>query len=86
MKNTRGILENIEKGLEAIPADSWPLHGVRGLQVSQIFSRSCYIRSTSICEFKFDRQMCSGTNDQAKVLQFAAFHDHVWGHVALYPK
>ncbi len=35
MKNTKGIPENTEKGLQAIPADSWPLHGVRGLQVSQ---------------------------------------------------
>ncbi len=38
MKNTRGIPENTEKGLQAIPADSLPLHGVRGLQVSQVFS------------------------------------------------
>ncbi len=37
MNNTRGIPENTEKGLQAIPADSWPLHGVRVLQVSQIF-------------------------------------------------
>ncbi len=35
--NTTGLPENTEKGLQAIPADSWPLHGVRGLQVSQIF-------------------------------------------------
>ncbi len=25
--------------------------------------------------------MSSGANDQAKVLQFAALHDHGWGHV-----
>ncbi len=75
MKNIRGIPENKEKGLQAIPADSWPLHGVRGPQVS-LFFRSCCIRSTSICEFKFDRQMSSGAYDQAKVLQFAAFRDH----------
>ncbi len=25
------------EGLQTIPADSWPLHAVRGLQVSQIF-------------------------------------------------
>ncbi len=30
--------------------------------------------------------MSSGANDQAKNLQFAAFGDHGWGHVALYPK
>ncbi len=36
VKNIRGIPENTEKGLQAIPADSWPLHGVRGLQVSQL--------------------------------------------------
>ncbi len=30
--------------------------------------------------------MSSGAIDQAKVLQFAAFHDHGWGHVALYPR
>ncbi len=30
--------------------------------------------------------MTSGDNDQAKVLQFAAFRDHDWGHVALYPR
>ncbi len=36
MENIRGISENTEKGLQAIPANSWPLHGVRGLQVSQI--------------------------------------------------
>ncbi len=30
MKN-RGIPENTEKDLQAIPADSWPLHGDRGL-------------------------------------------------------
>ncbi len=28
--------------------------------------------------------MSSGANDQAKVLQFAAFRDHGWGHVAVY--
>ncbi len=50
------------------------------------FSRSCCIRSTSICELKFDRQMSSGANDQAKVLQFAVFRDHGWEHVALYPR
>ncbi len=37
MENTRRIPGNTEKGLQAIPADSWPLHGVRGLQVSQFF-------------------------------------------------
>ncbi len=30
--------------------------------------------------------MSSGANDQAKVLQFAAFRDHGWGHVSLYPR
>ncbi len=30
--------------------------------------------------------MSMGANDQAKVLQFAAFRDHGWGHVALYPR
>ncbi len=30
--------------------------------------------------------MKSCANDQAKVLQFAAFRDHGWGHVALYPR
>ncbi len=69
-----------------MPANTWPLHGVRGLQVSQPFSRSCYIGSTYIYELKFDRQMSSGANDQATVLQFAAFRDHDWGHVALYPR
>ncbi len=29
--------------------------------------------------------MNSGANDQANVLQFAAFPDHGWGHVATYP-
>ncbi len=86
MKNIRGIPENTEEGLQAIPADSWPLHGVRGLQVSQLFSRSRCIRSTSIFGFKLDRQMSSGVNDQPKLLQFAAFRDHGWGHVALYPR
>ncbi len=37
VKNTRGIPENTEKGLQAIPADTWPLHEVRGLKVSQLF-------------------------------------------------
>ncbi len=50
------------------------------------FSRSCCIRSTSICELKFDRQVRSGANNQANVLQFAAFCDHGWGHVAMYPR
>ncbi len=40
----------------------------------------------SICEFKFDQQMSSGAKAQAKVLQFEAFGDHGWGHVALYPR
>ncbi len=35
--NTTGLPENTDKGLQAIRADSWPLHGVRGLKVSQIF-------------------------------------------------
>ncbi len=39
VKNVRGIPENTEKGLKAIPANSWPLHGVRGLQVSQLFPK-----------------------------------------------
>ncbi len=30
--------------------------------------------------------MSSGSNDQAKVLQFSAFRGHGWGHVALYPR
>ncbi len=85
MEHISEIPENIEKGLQAIPADSWPPHGVKGLQVSHLFSRSCCVRSTSICEFKFDQQMGSVANDQTKVLQFAAFHDHGWGYVALYP-
>ncbi len=51
------IPENTKKGIQAIPADSWPLYG-------------------SICEFKFDRQMSGGANDQAKVLQLAAFRDN----------
>ncbi len=29
--------------------------------------------------------MTSGANEQAKVLQFAAFREHSWEHVALYP-
>ncbi len=37
MKNTKGIPENTEKGLQAIPADSLLLHGGWGLQVSPIF-------------------------------------------------
>ncbi len=50
------------------------------------FSRSCCMRSTSIYEFQFERQMSSGANDQAKVLQFAAFRDHGLGHVVLYTR
>ncbi len=30
--------------------------------------------------------MSSGANDQAKVVQYAAFRDHGWGHVAPYPR
>ncbi len=30
--------------------------------------------------------MSSDANNQAKVLQFAAFRDHGWGHVAMYPR
>ncbi len=29
--------------------------------------------------------MSSGANDEVKVLQFAAFRDHGWGHVVVYP-
>ncbi len=76
MKNIGGIPENTEKGLQTIPGNSWPLHGVRGASSKPAFSRSCYIRCTSIFEFKFDRQMSSGANDQAKCLQFADFRDH----------
>ncbi len=36
MKNTRGIPENAEKGIQAVPAHSWPLLGVKGLQVSPL--------------------------------------------------
>ncbi len=57
----------------------------QGTSSKPAFFRSCCIRSTS-CEFKFDRQVSSGANDQEKVLQFAAFHGHGWGHVALYPR
>ncbi len=38
LKNTTGIPEDAEKYLQAILADSWPLHGVMGLQPSLIFS------------------------------------------------
>ncbi len=34
VKNTRVISGNAEKGLRAITADSWPLHGVMGLEVN----------------------------------------------------
>ncbi len=37
MKNTGGILEKAEKGLQAIRADSWPRHGVMGVQVNRLF-------------------------------------------------
>ncbi len=37
VKNTGGIPINTEKGLQAVPADTWPLYGVTGLQVSQLF-------------------------------------------------
>ncbi len=30
--------------------------------------------------------MSSDANNQAKVLQFAAFGDHGWGYVAMYPR
>ncbi len=53
-----------------------------GASSKPTFSRTCGIGFTSICEFEFDRQMSSGANDQANVLQFAAFRDHGWGHVA----
>ncbi len=29
--------------------------------------------------------MSRGTNDQVKILQFAAFRDHGWGYAAVYP-
>ncbi len=66
----------------------WLLAAARsqGASSKPAFSRSCCIRYTSIREFKFDRPMSSGANDQAKVLQFAAFRYHGWGHVALYPR
>ncbi len=85
MKNTRGIPENAEKGLQAIPADSWRLHGVMGLAVNQVCYRSYCIRSTFICQFKFDRQMNSGFNDQANFIQFSIFLDHDWERVAVSP-
>ncbi len=37
MKNTTGVPKNTKKGLQAIPADSWPLYGVMGLPVNQFF-------------------------------------------------
>ncbi len=58
----------------------------QGASRKPAFSRSCCIRCTSICKFKFNRQMSSNVNDQAKVSQFAAFRDHGLGHVALYPR
>ncbi len=89
-QNTRGIPENTEKELQTIPADSRPLHGVRGLQVTSFFPYITYIHShihtfTYMCEFKFDRKISSGAIDQAKVKQSAAFCDDGWGHFALYP-
>ncbi len=84
-KNTRGIPENAEKCLQAIPANSWPLSVVMGLQVNQFFARGCCIRSKSVRRIKFDRKMSCDANDQAKVLRFAALHDHGWGYVAVYP-
>ncbi len=49
------------------------------------FSRRCCIRSTSICQFKFDRQMSGSANNQTKVLQCTASHDYGLGRVAVYP-
>ncbi len=57
-----------------------------GASSKQAFSRSCCIRSTSICQFKFDRQMRCSANDQTKALQFAASHDYGLGRVAVYPR
>ncbi len=54
------------------------------LQVNQLFFICC-IRSICVWQIKFDRQMSSGANDRANVLPFAAFRDHGWGHVAVYP-
>ncbi len=56
--------------------------GLYGASSKPAFSRTCCIGSTSIFQFKYDRQTSSGANDQANVLQFAAFRDHGWGHVA----
>ncbi len=56
-----------------------------GASSNPAFPRSCCIRSKSVCPIKFDRQMSSGANDQAKVLPFAAFRNHGLGHVAVYP-
>ncbi len=57
-----------------------------GASSKPAFSRSCCMRFTPIRQFKFDRQMSSGANDQAKVLKFAACRDHGWGHVGVYPR
>ncbi len=82
LKLCRGIPINAEKCLWAIPADSWPLHGVMEPQVNHNYC----IRSQFFYPIKFYQQMSSGANDQAKDLQYSAFRDHGWGHVALYPR
>ncbi len=56
-----------------------------GASSKPFISHSCCIRSKSVCQIIFDWQMSSGANDQANVLQYAAFRGHGWGHGAAYP-
>ncbi len=72
--DTQDCVVRMQQGLQAISADTWPLHVVMGLQVIQFFSCNCCIRSTSVYQFKLDRHMSSCENDQTIFLQFPALN------------
>ncbi len=79
MKNPRGIPENAQKGLQAIPVDCWFLHAVIGIQINQPFPVIVAGDPNLFASLNL-----IGANDRAKVLKFATFRDYGWGHVVVY--
>ncbi len=60
----QGNSKNARKGLQTIPAHSRPRHGVMGFHLN----RSCYIKPTSIYQFKSNRSVNSDAYGQVKIL------------------
>ncbi len=64
MKNSRGILDNAEQGLQVISAHFWKGTESWVFNLARFSGDYCK-KPTSIYRFKFNRKMNDGANDEA---------------------